>query len=376
MRIIISGYIGKKVTGIGRNIISLIEKSDFNDEFIIYTNYDIINEFNIVKDNVLIKTYNISKYKSLQNLLWTTFIFPFIAIHERATIAVIPNFTLLLFKFIPTVIFLHDLIEFNVPNKFSKLKMFYRKKLADPISSFISTGIITVSQNSKNDIIKFLRVSQNKINIVYNGVDRKKFYPFSDYKSLEILKSKDINRGFVLYTGTIDHPGKNVLGIVKAYELLRDDAAYNGDLILAGMPGSGYEVVNKYMSQSPYSSSIKNLGYVTDDELVALFSLCDVFCFVSFYEGFGMPPLEAAACGARIVASNTSSMPEIVGEFAELVDPASVVSIRNGIENQLHKSDTELANYKNLIENKLNIFDWRNQYQKFIDVLYGIVNNR
>ena len=147
MKVVVSGYIGKKITGIGRNLENLLNNSKGTIQYIVYTNYDMLNEFDFTNKNVEMKTYNVSKNSSMKNLLWTTFVFPFKVLHEKADIALIPYFTLLLLKFKPTVVIMHDLIEFNIPNKFSKLKMFYRTKLADPITAKMSNKIITVSQN-------------------------------------------------------------------------------------------------------------------------------------------------------------------------------------------------------------------------------------
>lgn len=162
MKIVVSGYVGKKITGIGRNLMCLLDNVSDDNKYIIYTNEDIKNDFIFNNPNVTVKTYKVSKTSSLGNLLWTTFIFPFVVLKEKADKALIPNFTLLLLKFRPTNVIMHDLIEFNVPDKFSPKKMFYRTKLADPITAKRADSIITVSENSKRDIMKFLNVPEKK----------------------------------------------------------------------------------------------------------------------------------------------------------------------------------------------------------------------
>ena len=96
MKIVISGYIGKKITGIGRNLICLLDNSSSKNEYVIYTNYDMKNDLVFKNPNVVVKYYNISKNNSFKNLLWTTFVFPFKVLKEKAEKALIPNFTLLL----------------------------------------------------------------------------------------------------------------------------------------------------------------------------------------------------------------------------------------------------------------------------------------
>jgi glycosyltransferase involved in cell wall biosynthesis len=261
------------------------------------------------------------------NLLWTTFVFPFVALKERADVALIPNFTLLLFKFRPTVIILHDLIEFNVPGKFSPKKMFYRTKIADPVSARTADHIITVSKNSGEDIVRFLGIRPSKISVVYNGVDRERFYPMDETRRQAILSGRGWPLRFMLYAGTIDHPGKNAMNLIKAFERMKDSGAYDGSLILAGMYGSGHEAIEEHIARSAHRDDIIVTGYVSDEELVALYSQCEVFGFLSLYEGFGIPPLDAMACGAKVVVSNRSSLPEVVGDAGWQANPESVEDI-------------------------------------------------
>lgn len=363
MKVVISGYIGKKVTGIGRNLICLLDAAQSDNQYVIYTNEDMKADLNFTNANVEVKTYRVSKNQSFKNLLWTTFVFPFKVVKEKADMALIPNFTLLLFKFRPTVVIMHDLIEFNVPDKFSKKKMFYRTKLADPITARVANRIITVSENSKRDIMKFLKVKENKIRVVYNGVDRNKFRRMDSAKAEVILQKKNWPSDFILYAGTIDHPGKNAMAVVKAFERLKEEKKYSGNLILAGMPGAGYEIVENYVNESSYKRDIVMTGYITDEELIVLYSMCKVFCFVSLYEGFGIPPLEALACGAKVVVSSTSSLPEVVGNVGWTVKPENLDEICKAVYEALnHLADEE---YMDKVRMHLENYKWDKLSQKF-----------
>lgn len=366
MKIVISGYVGKKITGIGRNLICLLDNSKSDNEYIIYTNRDMKDDLKFSNPNVCVKTYNVSKNDSLKNLLWTTFVFPFKVAKEKADRALIPNFTLLLIKFRPTVVIMHDLIEFNVPDKFSKKKMFYRTKLADPITAKRADKIVTVSENSKKDIQKFLNIPENKITVVYNGVDQEKFKRMESKVAEKILSDRKWPLDYMLYAGTIDHPGKNAMNVIKAFELLKEKEKYKGKLVLAGMPGAGYEIVEQYVKESKYKSEIIFTGFVTDQELVALYSMCDVFCFLSLYEGFGIPPLEALACEAKVITSNSSSLPEVVGDVGITVNPIDLDEIEKQIEYAL--SDSYRINEQSVAEH-LKKYDWLTLNKQFEEVL-------
>lgn len=363
MKIVISGYVGKKITGIGRNLIELLAHTSGENEYVVYTNYDIAASFCNLPTNICVKTYDKSKNDSLGNLLWTAFVFPKKAKEEEADVALIPNFTLLLFKYLPTAVIMHDLIEFNVPEKFSKLKMFYRTKLADPITAKRADSIMTVSENSKNDLIKYLSVPKDKISIVYNGVNREVFKRVPQVEYSPILDKFGITRPYLLYAGTIDHPGKNAFSLIKAFEIMCS-GGYEGVLVLAGMPGSCYEIIDKTISESPYFSKIVVTGYVEDKELISLYSGCQVFCFLSLYEGFGIPPLEALSCYASVVVSDTSSLPEVIGKCGYVVDPLDIneiaLTLSKAIKSPLSSSEID-AHLKN--------FDWSDlskQFEEFI----------
>lgn len=334
MKVVVSGYVGKKITGIGRNLCSLLENASDRNEYIIYVNKDMAEKFSLPEANVTVKTYGVSSKSSIGNLLWTTFVFPFKSRTEGADVSLIPNFSLLLFKTRPTLVIIHDLIEFNVPGKFSKLRMFYRTKIADPLLAKKSDYIVTISKCSKYDLENYLGVPDEKIGVVYCGVDRRKFHRMDEGRALHILNQKGLPDDFFLCVGTIDHPGKNSYSVIKAFEKICEKG-YQGKLVLAGMPGSGYKYIEAAVKKLTYSDRVFVTGYVDDEELIALYSSCRALCFVSLYEGFGMPPLEALACGAQVIVSNTSSLPEVVGECGQKVDPLDVDGIVDAMENVL-----------------------------------------
>lgn len=367
MKIVISGYVGKKVTGIGRNLICLLDNAPGDTDYVIYTNYDMEDAFQFKNPHVTVKTYGVSKMSSMKNLLWTTFKFPGVVRKEKGDKALIPNFTLLLFKVCPTIVIMHDLIEFNVPHKFSPRKMFYRTKVADPLMAKRSDKIITVSENSKRDIVKFLKTKPEKIEVIYNGVDQDKFHRMDAEKADAILQKKGWPVDYILYAGTIDHPGKNAMAVVKAFEKLKETGRYNGHCVLAGMPGSGFETVKEYIDRSNHRGDIVITGFVSDEELVALYSKCATFVFVSLYEGFGIPPLEALACGAKVVVSSTSSLPEVVGDVGITVDPADQNAITDAVYESLQKKVD--VKYAAKVAEHLKKYDWKNLSRKFESVV-------
>ena len=187
-------------------------------------------------------------------------------------------------------------------------------------------------------------------------MDQEKFRKMEKNKAYNILKNRNWPYEFILYVGTVDHPGKNAMSVIKAYEQLKKMGEFKGGLILAGMPGSGFETIDEYVKNSEYKEEITITGFVTDEELVALYSYCSVFCFVSLYEGFGIPPLEALACGAKVVVSNTSSLPEVVGDIGITVNPLDLNAITLAIKESLNRKQDD--SYKTKVEEHLKNYRW------------------
>lgn len=369
MIVVVSGYVGKRITGIGRNLISLLDNSKRNIKYVVYTNYDMKNDLVFENPNVIVRTYPVSKNNSLGNIVWTAFVYPFIAKKEKADRSLIPNFSLVLIKTCPTIVIIHDLIEFNVKNKFSPLKMIYRKHISDPLMVKRSDHIITVSNNSKNDIINHLKAKPEKISVINNGVNRLKFFRMNEIESEEIFDKKNWPKDFILYVGTVDHPGKNAYAVIRTFEQIKRNGKYNGSCILAGMPGKGFTFLRDYINKSIYKKDIVITGYVSDKELVALYSRCRIFIFLSLYEGFGIPPLEALACGARVVVSDTSSLPEVVGEVGSIVNPCNLSNICEVVCNELRRQNDDA--YHRKVEDHLNKFSWTSIGDEFDRIIAG-----
>lgn len=374
MKIIVSGYVGRKITGIGRCLIETLNSIENEDlEFIVYTNYDMADDMSFTNPNVTVKYYGISRNNPIGNLLWVTFVLPVMALKENADEILIFNFTLLLFPIKKTIIYLHDMTEYRVPGKQTKLRMIYRKLFAIPISAKNASRIITDSNSSKNDIMSILHVPEKKIKLIYPGIKRENFRKVSRLDALERLEGKNWAERFILFVGTMDHPGRNLVNLIHAFEDLKESNRYDGSLVLVGGQGKGFEVIEKAILDSKYKDSIILPGYVTDLELEALYSLCDVFCYLSLYEGFGLPPLEAIASGAKSIVSNTSSLPEAVGNVGFKVDPANIREIEDTICKAI---DTKIdEEYLGRVEEHLKKFSWKDGAHILENTIIEVKNN-
>lgn len=371
MKIVISGYVSSKKTGIARvleNILREITFIDKENEYLLFHNWD-NDSFKLYSNGnprLKLKKYHIRINSPLLNLLWHLFILPIRLLINRVDLYyTISGNMLMLFKPCPTVVVIHDLIEFNVKSKFSRLRIFYRK-ISYPVTAKRADRIITVSENSKKDIIRFCKVSPEKIDVIYNGVDPR-FHLLDNKEILKILKKYKLPEKYILFVGTIDSPGKNCINLVQAYYKLKRKKGFERKLVLVGKKGFGFEKMVLKIQELSLKDDIFLLGYVPDDDLPAIYNGAEVFAFLSLYEGFGLPIIEAMACGVPVITANTSCFSEIVGDAGILVNPFNIDEIAGSILNVIISKDLkERLRFKG-IERAKN-FSWTDAAEKTLDV--------
>ncbi len=203
--------------------------------------------------------------------------------------------------------------------------------------------IVTISESSKNDIVEYFKVPSEKISIVHPFIDTDFFYKRSATEVVQIRKKFNLPSKYILFVSSLE-PRKNVSGLMDAYESLDSSIKKEYGLVLAG--GKGWlneEIHAKADELVKKGLNIVRTGYVADEDLPALYSGASLFAFPTFYEGFGIPPLEAMACGIPVITSNNSSLPEVVGSAALLVDA--------GQSNQTTVAITKILEDKKLADN-------------------------
>jgi glycosyltransferase involved in cell wall biosynthesis len=193
-----------------------------------------------------------------------------------------------------------------------------------------SNRILTVSEASKRDILKFFNVSPDKVAVIYNAIDERFLAP-ADAERMDLVKQRyQLDDPFVLYVGNIK-PHKNIERLIDAFGRARARGCDGMRLVIIGDEISKYPGLRQTVHRHKLDKHVRFLGFQPTETLAAFYRLARVFVFPSLYEGFGLPPLEAMACGTPVVTSNVSSLPEIAGGAALLVDPYNVDSIAEGI---------------------------------------------
>jgi glycosyltransferase involved in cell wall biosynthesis len=214
--------------------------------------------------------------------------------------------------------------------------------------------VIAVSESTRQDLMCHYRIPAAKIRVVHSGV-AERFQRVSAPEVRATLDRRGLPEQFVLYLGTIQ-PRKNLERLIEAFEGIANEFPAL-HLVLAGKTGWLAEPILRRAADSPFTSRINQLGHVPDDDLPALYSGACVFALTSLYEGFGLPVLEAMACGTPVVISNRGALPEVAGGLASIVDPLDVQSIAVGLRSELERANDEAARARRIEHARW--FTWR-----------------
>jgi len=228
------------------------------------------------------------------------------------------------------VLTIHDLSFLRYPEGADPRLRWYLTQ-AVPRSIGQADLVLADSQNTKSDLIELLGVEAGKVEVLYPGVEER-FHPLREESLAPVKARYNLDFPFILTVGTLE-PRKNHVGLLQAYSLLK--GRYPHRLVIAGGKGWLYEGIFQEVERLSLEEKVLFLGYVPEEDLPALYNLADLFVFPSLYEGFGLPPLEAMACGTPVVTSNSSSLLEVVGDGALLIPPQEVEALAAAMERVL-----------------------------------------
>lgn len=315
---------------------------------------------------------------SIPNRLWSFnnkfFNLPKIDKKIKADVFFSPHFNILsLADYSKRIFTFHDLSFIHYPNFFSNRDKFwhwlqdYRRQVKT------ANHLIAVSDFTRQDIIDNLSVSPERITRIYSGIN-----PFyrkiaSEDKDLkEFQKVHRLEKPFLFYLGVIE-PRKNIPAIIKAFNILKTEKDFKDlRLIIAGSKGWLYDKVFQEAKNSKFREEIIFWGAATPLEALFLYNLAAVFVYPSFFEGFGFPPLEAQACGLPVITSNRSSLPEIMGDSALMVDPWRIddlaLTLKKLLTDQNLRKRLQEAGFENIQR-----FNWAKTAQQTIRVFKGLV---
>ena len=260
---------------------------------------------------------------------WEQLVQPFVLWQEKIDLLHSLAFVTPLVSPCPSVVTIYDLSFLVFPQGFKYSKRLYLSLLTR-LSARKARRIITISESTKRDTVRLLGVPSEKVHVVYCGVD-KAFHPLPEREVASFRQKRGLPERIILFVGTIE-PRKNVSRLVEAYSRLRDGQA---KLVVGGARGWLYEEVFARVEELGLTGEVLFPGYIPPEELPLWYNAAELFVYPSLYEGFGLPPLEAMACGTPVITSNVSSLPEVVSGAGLTVDPLDSKSLAEAMNQVL-----------------------------------------
>ena len=365
---IISDRLNRPLTGVGNYVYNLInELSKIDNENIYLINYKENNLFPEL-NKIIIKNPFKKFPKKYSYYFWHLYLNYYIN-HKKLDLDIIhspENASLFInLKNKKKIITIHDIMPFYFPNMYDFITH-HRYKLLFAYTLKTSDKIIAVSYNTKKDLIKLFKIPENKIKVIYEAASEN-FKPLKENDVNTVKQKYNLNYPFILYVGGLA-PNKNVERLIKAYYKLKKRRIKH-KLVITGVKRYKYKSIFETIEKLNLQKDVIFTSYVPDEDLPALYNAADLFVYPSLYEGFGLPPLEAMACGTPVITSNTSSLPEVVGDAGIMINPYSVDELANkmyevltndGLREELSKKGLERAklfSWKKCAEEHLKVYE-------------------
>jgi len=276
-----------------------------------------------------------------KNLLWHQIFLPCILKKQGFDLLHIPSYRrILAFCPIPQIATIHDCAAFRLRAKYDFLRGFFGRQVVPAIARRCD-AILTVSEFTKQDLVKYFKLSSEQIEVVYNGLSHDAFHSRPKEEIENFKKEKGIQKPFFLFLSRLEHPGKNHVRLIKAFERFLEKTGADMELYLGGAPWHGAEVIQDCAAKSTYSDAIKMPGFIEEKELPLWYASCEGMVFPSLFEGFGLPLVEAMASGVGVLSSNRGSLPEVGGDAALYFDPENINEMSAAMENFYSENATQ-----------------------------------
>ncbi|MDB6134776.1 MAG: hypothetical protein JWM59_3019 [Verrucomicrobiales bacterium] len=216
---------------------------------------------------------------------------------------------------------IHDLAPFHVRKKYDAARMFYGRVVVRRLARS-QNGLIAISHSTARDIERFFGIPQNRQHIIHNGIDHTRFHPGQpDTDRAWAAETLALSQPFFLYISRLEHPAKNHVRLIDAFTRFKQDTGLPWQLALGGSDWHGAEIIRAAAAASPFTRDIIFTGFVSDETLPRLYRAAQVMIYPSLFEGFGLPPVEAMACGTPVISSTRGALEEVVAAAALTIDP-------------------------------------------------------
>jgi len=272
----------------------------------------------------------------------------------------------------PLVVSVHDLSFFRFPDLFPRIKRYYLQPFTRMTVRRASV-VLASSESTGRDLVDILGASPDKIRVIPLGVDEG-MRPLSGSKAVKVFRRREsLPEHMILYVGTLE-PRKNLSTLLEAYARLCREPGFKHDLVIAGGKGWYYEEIDRTVERLGLRGRVLFPGFVPDADLPLWYNAADLFVYPSLYEGFGLPPLEAMACGTPVVVSDVSSLPEVVGGAGLAVAPSDSEALARAMARLLGDGELRDACRASGLE-RAQQFSWGACARKTADVYHQVLEN-
>lgn len=306
-----------------------------------------------------------------KRMIWMQCLLPAVIRRSRPQLCHFPNAMAPIWSQRPFIVTIHDASLF-LYRRYHPLARILSIRLALPTIARQAAAVITVSHHARADLIRILNLPPQKVHVVYEAAPAH-FQPVVEQAHLDALRRKyHLPQQFLLYVGTLE-PRKNLRRLVQALHEIRRQG-FPHRLVLVGASGWDIDDFRKEIARLEMEEAVIFTGYVPTEDLPGLFSLATLFVFPSLYEGFGLPPLEAMACGTPVLSSNRSSLPEICADAACLVDPEDVDDLAHGLATLLSEPERRRELSSRGLE-RARDFSWRRAAEQTAAIYQRVLYN-
>jgi glycosyltransferase involved in cell wall biosynthesis len=272
----------------------------------------------------------------VQDIRWHQFELPRLVRAHELDVLHVPSYRRMLWpRPCPLVATVHDLAAFRVPKKYDWLRMFYGRYVVRQLA-WRQDEIVAVSRATASDLQQFFGLPATRVTVIHNGLNHARFTPAGRAEAGGIIAQRyGLRPPFFLYVARLEYPAKNHGRLIAAFNQFKTETPSPWQLVLLGSDWHGASMIHELVRRSPYAQDIHCPGFVKPEELPTWYRAAGAFVYPSLFEGFGLPPLEAMACGCPVACSNAASLPEIVGDAARLFDPNDPSAIADAIRDVL-----------------------------------------
>jgi len=257
-----------------------------------------------------------------RNIVWHQTLLRPLLKRLGAEVLHIPSYRRIVWKApVPQVVTVHDCAAFAVRGKYDAARMFYGTRVVTRLARQVER-LIAVSHATAKDMERHFKIPGSEICVIWNGIDHETFRPREEAGALLAERQRE---PYFLYLARLEHPGKNHVRLIEAFErFVTENPGRPEHLLLGGADWHGADVIHARMAASPCRERIRNLGFVEKAELPLWYSAAAAMIYPSLFEGFGLPPVEAMACGTPVICSRRGSLGEVVGDAARIIEPEDI----------------------------------------------------